>query len=804
MRGVARYPKGATKSQSEWEDEKMDEVHGKATPPVKPPRHDLRNHRINEDYDDRNEKEREYRREKAAKDHRPGDVWRTDRGWRAMSPSGDSKTFDSKEDAKEYATADRPSKEEPDIADFLDTIPDDDLEDLLTESLPDEQEPEEDLEDLSDFIESISEEDLESLLTDTLDETEDAGDETSDETEDAGDADTEESSPEDDERAQKAMDALEASLQTALSPKAGMPASIRDKIHKVLGKYKGKDRRTMIRSFEKALGTYLKKNAFTEWSRTMVNRAGEFEDYEGLEDPKDVGRKLAQVAYGYNVVANPKILGGKPVSSKPKSQEELSSRALESFHHYMNLNDDMREHAAKVIQDEIKGLKPNSPKAQELESILTGMATAHIIKTGKSLPGRPEPAQSAVALIRKMHEQGQPELLFKPVEDFFSTQARDSFQQALSSVSPKEMVEMTVGDDRDHPYAKLAQKLIDEEIPEPFAQGIRSFLEQEYLQGVTWRDRVFRDALSSVGRDTDAETRFKELQAATKEPAPEVLDFLDAVEKEAADEPLSPHDQKTLQEVETSKGDSLVRSSARKFVDWVSKAFDKPFRSGPLSVMRKYVDTGDRAWLERPVSPHPDRRKTASKRFCTYIYEGSRGSRGPNGSHELHGRSIQAMAKINKQAAFSFTGQVDRIASIVQKNYASLGISKKFAQDFVVMCDRMSDHIDQQAGIDRQAMMEQEIRRRQAAARRQAKSKRQAQVASPDESDGNFTLTDLGPNDWDPSEIGEEYSGAFLRDADEPYMDTFQQDEFHQLGEVVEDDLFSNENPPRNRPTVLR
>lgn len=46
----------------------------------------------------------DFRRElvRLAKEHKPGDVWKTDTGFRAKSPSGNSKTFDSREKAQNY------------------------------------------------------------------------------------------------------------------------------------------------------------------------------------------------------------------------------------------------------------------------------------------------------------------------------------------------------------------------------------------------------------------------------------------------------------------------------------------------------------------------------------------------------------------------------------------------------------------------------------------------------------------------------------------------------------------------------
>jgi len=122
-------------------------------------------------------------------------------------------------------------------------------------------------------------------------------------------------------------------------------------------------------------------------------------------------------------------------------------------------------------------------------------------------------------------------------------------------------------------------------------------------------------------------------------------------------------------------------------------------------------------------------------------------------------------SKIKKEAAIKVTRVLDHAADILQQHHAALGIKEKIAKDFAIRCDLLSDHIEKQAGVDRRAQMD------------------------PAE---NYTEDKLGPDDFDPAEVGEETPGALLRNEDEPYMDTFNQQWFDQLREVQQTGQFSN------------
>jgi len=141
--------------------------------------------------------------------------------------------------------------------------------------------------------------------------------------------------------------------------------------------------------------------------------------------------------------------------------------------------------------------------------------------------------------------------------------------------------------------------------------------------------------------------------------------------------------------------------------------------------------------------------------------------------------------QLTKFGALQVSHDLDRLASLYQEEAETIGVTEKIANDFALRCDILSDHIEKRAGIQRDA--DGNLKDPQLAKMAAAITKR-AQM-DPKE---NYTETTLAPNSFDPAEIGEEQSGALLRNQDEPYMDVFKQDEFDQLRQVQQDGMFSN------------
>lgn len=112
--------------------------------------------------------------------------------------------------------------------------------------------------------------------------------------------------------------------------------------------------------------------------------------------------------------------------------------------------------------------------------------------------------------------------------------------------------------------------------------------------------------------------------------------------------------------------------------------------------------------------------------------------------------------RITKKGAAQASSALDRIATLIQSEYAALGLPKKVADDFAERCDLVSDRIELTAGLER-------------------------------DEDGN-----LKNANFDPSEIGREDGGPLEGDSDEAYMrGEFSQQESRELREEVEGGNFA-------------
>jgi len=111
--------------------------------------------------------------------------------------------------------------------------------------------------------------------------------------------------------------------------------------------------------------------------------------------------------------------------------------------------------------------------------------------------------------------------------------------------------------------------------------------------------------------------------------------------------------------------------------------------------------------------------------------------------------------QMTKKGAQAVTDTFDRMATLLQDEWATLGIPQHIANDMAFRCDLLSSSIEQTAGIKREAL------------------------------DGLDVHKEEG---FDPEEIGEEKAGPLEDEPDEPYMkDEFTQQENRELREKQEE-----------------
>ena len=98
--------------------------------------------------------------------------------------------------------------------------------------------------------------------------------------------------------------------------------------------------------------------------------------------------------------------------------------------------------------------------------------------------------------------------------------------------------------------------------------------------------------------------------------------------------------------------------------------------------------------------------KVSSLNFQSFIYNSMNIDSGlsiiTNSTHSNWRDNI--MSKINKQSALKVSGQLDRIASLFEKDFDALGVPEKIAKDFAYRCDLLSDSIEQNFGVNKQAL----------------------------------------------------------------------------------------------------
>lgn len=132
-------------------------------------------------------------------------------------------------------------------------------------------------------------------------------------------------------------------------------------------------------------------------------------------------------------------------------------------------------------------------------------------------------------------------------------------------------------------------------------------------------------------------------------------------------------------------------------------------------------------------------------------------------------RHRQMAKKVTATGAKRFTTDLDRVASTIEKHYASLGIPQKFANDFCHKCDILSDRIEKFARVASED-----------APAKEEETKKEASVTKT----ANF----------DAKTISKPVAGPLVKDADDAAIlnGHFTQDNFSQLNGKVQSGKLSN------------
>lgn len=145
--------------------------------------------------------------------------------------------------------------------------------------------------------------------------------------------------------------------------------------------------------------------------------------------------------------------------------------------------------------------------------------------------------------------------------------------------------------------------------------------------------------------------------------------------------------------------------------------------------------------------------------------------------------------KLTRRGARNVTATLDRIANLMQSEAAALGIDPKIAKDFALRCDMISDCVERTAMINFPKRAEESLAQ---ALKHDADPKSDDLNTKLNATDGpkmaaNEEGLSVKTPGFDADQIGDKVPGPHEHDADESdYMATFDEIEFHELGDRVE------------------
>jgi DNA topoisomerase IB len=413
-------------------------------------------------------------------------------------------------------------------------------------------------------------------------------------------------------RVQEAVQKTTSTMESMMGKGSGLSRETKAQIESRLESMSDEDLEQFALEFENSLKGLTSGDPASD-DAVLVANAMSKSGYttRGADTPEDLAERVAQIAYTRNVVANPMITGGVPVGQTEIDPQAYGERALAGYEQFKRLNGILRREAAGQIAQELRGLDPETDKAQELKAILTGMNTAQVADTGEALPGQPQPNKGNVALIRKLAETGNIAQMFAPVEDYFSTDGRQAMRNALDNMDDDEIGDFIIGDDPKHPFAQIKELLQQAGTAgSEYKQLIKSFLVDDWMNDI-WGDRAVRDVMEAAGAPDwdDPEARAAISEEAKANGGPRRQEAFDAMtridEARAKGERPNPDDEQLVQDV-LGEGAQGHREIAKSLVDTLKDKFDKWVISPATAVYKHFVETGDKSVMDTETLPHPD------------------------------------------------------------------------------------------------------------------------------------------------------------------------------------------------------
>jgi len=417
---------------------------------------------------------------------------------------------------------------------------------------------------------------------------------------------------EQEKRRREAIERTVETMESLMGKGSRLPRHVKAEIEAKLDKFNDDEMEQFSLEFENTLQKLTDQDPTSDEAVSVANAMAKSGfSTQGQNAPDELGERLAKIAYTRNVVANPMIAGAKPVGQTEMDEVAYGNRALDGYNTFSRLNGILRRDAANKISEELRGLDPETDRAQELSAILTGINTAHVADTGDSLPGQPQVSKGPAALIRRLAEGGNIATMFKPVGDMFADESRQVMRNALNNMNDDELAEFIVGDDPNHPFRRL-KGLLQNSGPggSEYKQLIKSFLIDDWMNDV-WGDRATRDVMEAAGATDwdDPDVRAQIIEEAKTNGGPGRQAAFDALvridEARARGERPDPQDEQLVQDV-LGEGGKGLQESAQSLLDTLKDKFNKWVISPATAVFKNFVETGDKSVMDTETLPHPD------------------------------------------------------------------------------------------------------------------------------------------------------------------------------------------------------
>ena len=527
---------------------------------------------------------------------------------------------------------------------------------------------------------------------------------------------------------------------------------------------------------------------------------------EGLT-ASEMGSLAAANAFAQSSLTNPKTVV--PFTQGPFTPSQLEGVSVASYDRYRLLTPQLRNKAFNQVADQLEASRDGSPEQTQLHRILDGLQLASIM-SGDEAPDRrvgasssglggasllPEPSGQLKSLLL-LQDDSDPSDMLKA--SFYSPEGRQAIRTRMEDLDDEVLVDFFAEGDKE--LEQMLAKAL-EKMEAPWQKKlVRSLLTELSLDGMTTMHAMLMSQAASSApsktkpsstKSTPSETKKEEedgeekTEPKAKPKTPEELEdtvreyrgklarktkpalmaYLSCVSKTGGSSP------EEAQKACAESANQLRLDRAAEFLRLVKRDFGIVDETDPFLVqMQSALERKDPGELDRVY------RRTAGRKFrpekTSLGVQWSAYTEGIAGEG-LSARRISApthkggqsgadlvrrlsMANMTKKGARSVTQTLDRVASLFQQDWKSLGVPAKIAQDFAYRCDLLSDRVEKMAAQDKTALTELDV------------------------------FKEPG---FDPEEIGEEKGGPLEMDSDESaYMDDhFTQQNNRELRERVED-----------------